>query len=151
MPTEEIAEVYEDHNKILWVLTNDNKVGIFNTTTFKYKEVPLQSWNNGNIYAKKTFLETHDGKLLLYINYSNNLFEFNAASSTFVRSNYIKLPDNWRINNLLQDKATHKFYITTDSVYVIYNPKTRNISYANHNAANEHLITHTDSDTFFIY
>jgi ligand-binding sensor domain-containing protein len=151
LPTDEINHVYVDRTKKLWVLTNDNKVGTFNTTTFRYQEVPVQSLNNGNVYAQKTFLETSDGKLLLYINYTNKLFEFSPAGKAFVPSTYLRIPDKWRFNMVVQDKVNKKFIITTDSGFVVYNPATKNLSYANHNQENEHLIEENAKSQYLNY
>jgi ligand-binding sensor domain-containing protein len=140
LPSDEVNWVYADRKKNLWVLTSDNKVGRFDINTFHYKEVPVKQWNKGNVYVQKTFLETQDGRLLLYINYTTNIFEYNASANAFIPTSIVPVPANRKINCIIQDSITHKYYMTTDSGFVVYNPKTNNLSYAGKNTENEPLI-----------
>jgi ligand-binding sensor domain-containing protein len=151
LPADEVNRIYADRNNNLWVLTNDNRIGLFDVTLFHYKEVPVRQWSKGNVYVKKTFVETNDGRLLLYLNYTPKLFEYSASANAFIPSTAIPVPENRNINYLVQDSLTHKYYITTDSGLVVYNPATNNLSYAGKNTEKEPLIDASASEQFLNY
>src|SRR5688572_16705591 len=56
LPADDITFVYEDGTKNLWVLTADNRAGIFNTSNFTYKEVPIRYAKKPAIYQNKHFI-----------------------------------------------------------------------------------------------
>jgi ligand-binding sensor domain-containing protein/signal transduction histidine kinase len=151
LPWDDIMQVYEDRNKNLWVLTNDNKVGIFNTYTFRYREVPVRQRDRETISVVKRFVETSDGNLLLHFSKSNKLFQFSPAEYAFIPSTEVPFLQNRLVNYLIQDKVTQKFFMATDSGFVVYNPNTKNLSYQNHNTENEPLITHYGTERFVNY
>jgi ligand-binding sensor domain-containing protein len=151
LPADEVNWIYADRKKNLWVLTSDNRIGIFDVNTFHYREVPVRQWNKGNASVKKTLFETNDGRLLLYINYTRKLFEYSASANAFIPSTAVPLPENRNFNFLIQDRLTHKYYITTDSGFVVYNPVSNNLSYAGKNTENEPLIDVCASESFLNY
>ncbi|MEO5995594.1 MAG: two-component regulator propeller domain-containing protein [Chitinophagaceae bacterium] len=61
VPSDNIAEVYGDARNNLWVSTADNKVGIFNTHTFIYKEISIKSDAISTIYTVKRFSKPGPG------------------------------------------------------------------------------------------
>lgn len=128
LPSEEVTQVYKDRKSRLWVATTNNKVGIFNTKTFRYANVPVSHWSQEKVPVTKAFLETTDGRLLLLFKKTRNLYEYNEASNAFVPATVVPLPPGRDVNSILQDKLTQKFILTTDSGLVVYNPKTKILS-----------------------
>lgn len=61
LPSDDIAFIYTDKANHLWVATADNKVGIFNTENFTYKEIAVLAVMNQTLYWPKNFLDA-DGK-----------------------------------------------------------------------------------------
>lgn len=140
LPSDEVTQVYKDKKGRLWVSTN-NKVGIFNTHDFRYTAVPLSRFMQEKVSVDNIFLETTDGRLLLLLKKTRNLYEYSEANRAFVLSNYVPLPEKGAVNSILQDKLTQKFILTTDSGLVVYNPKTKVLSDAKNNRESEPLLS----------
>jgi len=150
LPDDEIGQVYLDRKQNLWVFTVDNKVGLWDTRSFRYTEVPLGQWHSENTYAEKNIVETADGKLLLYIKKWDRVFEYDTLSKKFA-SAYIILPHGWKLNSLVQEKATHKLLMTTDSGFAVFNPATRVLSRQGANLENDSLIVQLGSEKYLNY
>ncbi|HEU4901436.1 MAG TPA: two-component regulator propeller domain-containing protein, partial [Flavisolibacter sp.] len=151
LPSDEVTQVYCDRNKTIWVLTADNRVGIFDTHTFQYREVPLQQWSKEKVSVEKTFIETTDGKLLLHFRKTNKLFQLASSGDAFVPSTAIPFPHNWNINHIIQDWRSQKFFMASDSGLVVYNPKTGNTGYHTTNPEREPLISAFGGERFVNY
>jgi ligand-binding sensor domain-containing protein/signal transduction histidine kinase len=151
LPSDEVTQVYCDHNKTLWVLTADNRVGTFDTHTFHYREVPLRQWSKEKVSIEKTFIETTDGKLLLHFRKTNKLFQLASSGDAFVPSTTIPFPHNWNINFIFQDWRSQKFFMASDSGFVVYNPKTGNTGYQTTNPEKEPLIAAFGGERFVNY
>jgi ligand-binding sensor domain-containing protein/signal transduction histidine kinase len=150
LPYDEVAQVYLDQKRNLWVFTVDNKVGIFDTRTLRYTDVPLPRWQGDNTYADKNIVETTDGRLLLYVKKTAFVFEYDTAARKFA-SVYIDLPHGWKLNSLVQDKVTKKFLMTTDLGFAVYNPATRTLNYEGANPENDPLIVQLGAERYLNY
>ena len=151
LPSDEVKWVYEDRNKRLWVCTGDNKVGLFDEGLFRYKEVPVRTTLQHNMYLPKTLLETAEGQLLLHFNKSDKLFVYQSASNEFVPTDVIPFPKNWTINLIIQDTLSRKFFMASDSGFAVFNPQTKRLSYPGHNAEEEPLLTFYGTERFINY
>jgi ligand-binding sensor domain-containing protein/signal transduction histidine kinase len=151
--SDEVTQVYLDKKNRLWVTTADNRIGIFNTYTFRYKEVPVKGWQRekAKVHLDKSFIETEDGTLLLHMRWTNRLFQYDASVNAFVPSTYIPFPDGWNISCIFYDKATSKYFMASDSGFVVYNPKTKTSSYPSANKENELLISQCGAERFVNY
>lgn len=143
IPSDEVTHVFQDKKSHLWVTTSDNRIGIFNTHTFRYKEIPVKGWQREKekVHIEKNFLETDDGTLLLHLRWRNLLFQFDPASNTFIPSQKIPFPEGWNISYIFHDKLTRKYFLAADSGFVVFNPKTGRSSYLADNRDNELLIS----------
>lgn len=128
LPSDEVTQVFKDSKGRLWVATTNNKVGIFNTKNFTYTNVPVRRWQQEKVAVDKLFVETTDGRLLLLFKKTRNLYEYSETANAFVPSASVPVPENRNVNSILQDKLTQKFIMTTDSGFVVYNPKTNVLS-----------------------
>jgi ligand-binding sensor domain-containing protein len=151
LPSDEINKLYQDRHNNLWVLTSDNRIGIFDTKTFIYKEVPVEKPRTERLYVDKNLVETADGKLLLHFRKTKMLFEFNPAKNVFSPSREVPFPPYWDVNHFFRDPSTNKYFIATDSGLVVYNPKTRNLSHPRANRDNETVIDRCSAERFINY
>ncbi len=139
LPTDHITELYYDKNFNLWVVTADNKTGIFNTRTFVYKEVPVAA-RKKIFYTHVSFLETPDGQLLMQEQYGDT-YRYHAQQQKFILANeVIPFPKGWRRSKMVWDPHIKKYWMSTDQGLALYNPATQQLSYRGHNAEKDPLI-----------
>ena len=119
LPADEVAQVYLDRNKNLWVLTADNKAGIFNKQTFEYREVPIHESSREKLHIEKTFIETANGELLLHFRKTAKLFQYNKKKDAFLPSSLIPFPAGRAVNYIYHDKVSQAFLLSTDSGLVV--------------------------------
>ncbi len=148
LPSDEITQVYFDKKHNLWVATADNKVGIFNTHSFRYTEVPIRQWSREKVHLDKLFIETDDNRLLLLFRKTKKLFQYDTYTHAYIPSTYFPFVNNWSINYILPDKLRQRFIFSTDSGLVVYNPKSRIADYGDHNPEKDPLIEQYKSERF---
>lgn len=151
LPYDEVAQVYLDRKHNLWVLTVDNKVGIFNTRTFRYREVPVRQWRSDNVYVEKYLLETTDGQLLLVVRRSRQLYCLNGQQEVFQPYDGISAPNGWKVNHLAQDAATGRYLMATDSGLVVYDPQTKTYAYKGASGAGDPWVKAWGGERFLNY
>lgn len=151
LPYDEVAHVYLDPQGTLWVITVDNKVGQFDTRTFRYRETPIRNWHSENVYVDKTFLSTADGRLLLFVKKTNKLFEWRPANQDFVPSEAVPIPAGWKVNHMMQDRKSHRFYLATDSGFVAYDGAKKQVAFHRINPFKDPLIAAFGKERFVNY
>ncbi len=134
MPDDNVASVYMDKQDRLWVFTADNKVGIFDTDRFRYREVKMvYPGDRPTIYQPKLMVETKQGKVLLFASGADT-YEFQPDSNKLVVTNeYFKRPANWRRQWVFMDTTSGRQWSACDSGIVMYDPATRHINYYRNN------------------
>lgn len=136
-----IAQVYEDRHKNLWLVSYDNKVGIFNTSDFTYQDYPVHYRRQVQAFMPKSLTENKEGKLILFAGY-DGVYVFDEAKKEFVEDNNLwPVPAGWAYNSAFQDTIRDRVWIACDSGLVLYNPTTKQMSYRGHNVENDPLIT----------
>lgn len=151
LPSDEVTQVYLDKKHNLWVTTANNKVGIFNTQSFRYTEVPIRKWSGEKMNVDKLFIETDDNHLLLLFRKSKKHFQYDTSTHAFVPSTYFPFAANRNINYILYDRWRQRFIASTDSGLVVYNPKTGMAGYSDHNPEKDPLIEQYKSIQFVNY
>ncbi|HZF65090.1 MAG TPA: two-component regulator propeller domain-containing protein, partial [Chitinophagaceae bacterium] len=140
IPFDDVTYIYEDKGKNLWVLTADNRVGIFNTSNFRYKEIPIRKNRQFPVYMNKQFIETPDGRLLLHIR-TDQVYAYHPQTQEFLPDNKtIPFPKNYQVNHIAQDQSSNKYWLATDSGLAVFNSVTGRLSYHGNNSENESII-----------
>lgn len=121
LPSDEIAQVFIDKNKNLWVLTTDNKTGIFDTKTFHYREVPIREASREKLHIEKTLVETPGGELLLHFRKTAKIFRYNPKANAWIPSSLIPFPAGLAVNYIFYDKPSRAYLLATDSGVVVRN------------------------------
>lgn len=148
IPSDEVMQVYLDKKNRFWVLTADNKVGLFDTRRFQYREVAIVQAGQPKVPVEKTFIEGPGGILFLHFRKTNRLFEFDPAKQVFLPSQRIPFPNNRPVNHLVLDATSGKYVLATDSGFAVYNPLTKNLSYGTHNPEWEPLLSKFGAERF---
>lgn len=141
MPDDNVAWVYYDKANRLWVGTFDNRVGIFDTERFTYKEVTME-WGieKPTVYHGKKILETREGKLLLFTP-GYEVFSYMPDSNKLVidRTHFLR-PHKWQRHNAFLDTLTGQEWVACDSGIAMYDPATRHVNYYRDNPDNNKAI-----------
>jgi len=140
IPTNYLRGMFLDASKRIWLLGNNNQVGIFSTERFAFKEYTIQTNNKVRSYIFKHFLNSHDGKLLLYEE-NGSLYRLDEKTEAFIPApDLIPIPKGWPRKRITWDAYENKYWITSDSGLAVFNPATRALSYRGNNAENHPVI-----------
>jgi ligand-binding sensor domain-containing protein len=140
IPSDEIWELHLDKQANLWLLFGNGKVGIFNTTTFTFREVSVKVSSERVRGAEKKLVEDSHGNLMLLFPFLE-LLTYNSKTNTFSSAyNLVQQPPGWTILSMHPDQVTGKIWLGCDSGLAVFNPVTRNINYRSHNPDGEAAI-----------
>lgn len=133
IPNNYILQILIDKKNNLWLLTNDQKVGIFDTKTFLYREVKVKLTDQSFPTHAKKLISDNDGNLFLlymgagFLTWDEKKQEFSAEK------NFIPVPNNWMILDILQQPGTKKYWLGTNTGIAVYDLQTKQLSYWGHN------------------
>lgn len=146
----DVAVLFYDKAHNIWVVTGQNKVGIFNPRAFTLKEIDAKALEK-KFYSPVTILETPDGTLLLH-EFMGRSFRYNEAQNNLVEdSTTIPAPKGWRLSRITWDGAAKRYWMGADSGLALYNPATKQLSYRGHNAEQNPIIEQTKADLNVLY
>jgi ligand-binding sensor domain-containing protein len=138
IPTNHITGLYKDKKNNLWLIGDNNRIGIFNTRKFVFKEVNVPAGNK-KMYIPQRIFELADGEILLHKD--ENIYQFNAAKNVFLPANdFFPLPAKWKSSRICWDAVYKKYWVSCDSGLVQYNPVNKHINYRGHNIDNDPVI-----------
>ncbi len=139
---------YMDRRDHLWLITEDNKVGIFNTSRFTYREVPIRWRDTLKMFRIKQFFEDSRGRLFLNVLF-HNLYIYREKEQDFVPADdSIPRPQNWKLIAIAEEPAGHRIWLACDSGLAVYNVSTHQTSYRGHNAAHDPVIDRLGNELF---
>jgi ligand-binding sensor domain-containing protein len=140
IPDNEVWETRIDKNKNLWLLFANGKAGIFNTRTFKCKEVKIDIANDDVKRSVKKFIIDSKGNVMILVP-KLDLVTYNEKTNSFAaKYNVVKTKPHWIPFDMVEDPATGKFYMTADSGMLVYNSRTKLLNYAFDNKENDPVI-----------
>ena len=152
IPHNTVDDLYEDRNGNLWIVTADDRVGIFNTARFTYEEVPVPNQKKEGLLGIKHIMEDNDGNLFLAIEQQEKPFYlYSPKNKTFLPATINEaLPDKWPFAEFFYDKNTNRFWLTSDSGLIVYDPVRRLSSYRGHNVTNDPVIARLGHERFVV-
>lgn len=147
IPSNHILRLHIDRKNNLWVIGENNEVGIFDTKKFVYKKIAIPI-EKRKFFLPQNFFEMPTGELLL-VKTDGSLLQYTEAESKFTPvPNLIPVPPKWKRNRVAWDPSIKKFWITTDSGLVQYNPATKTLNYRGHNTENDPVIKSFDKKVY---
>jgi ligand-binding sensor domain-containing protein len=150
IPSNNIPVAYADQKNNVWLVGEENQVGYFNTSTFKFQEVPLFPKEQKTLYAPQYYFESLEGKLMLHYK-GGRLYSYNEQVKQFrPAEEIIPFPTNWKIHSIAVDKVEKRYWMCGDSGIIMYNPKTNVLNYRGHNLENNPTIN-ACADVRFTY
>ena len=140
LPENNVVRLYYDRRKNLWVLFGNGMIGIFDTRRFTFTETTVKVNDVNSLKAERKLVEDSDGNLA-YVFHLREVLTYNKKLNEFsAKHNLVAVPANWKLVHFAEDPSTKKYYISTDSGLVIYNRRTRQMSYRGYNSGHEPLI-----------
>lgn len=137
IPNTASYHLYLDPSKNLWITNFENRVGIFDTKKFVFREAKIES--GGKPLFNIWLFQTAKGEWMLRSN--NEVYRYVAATHKFEPSpQTFALPKNWKFEMPLWDEKRKKYWIACDSGLVLFDPATRKLNYRNHNPDNDSII-----------
>jgi ligand-binding sensor domain-containing protein/signal transduction histidine kinase len=132
LPNDNIKQLFIDKKGRLWVICAGNKVGIFNTKTFDFKEVPVRL--PGEIYRVHThFLEDQQGRMSIVFG-KTAMVTYNETKGEFAeRYNLMHWPEAWTPKKIFLDTIRQQYWMSSDSGLIVFNTHTKNFNYRGHN------------------
>jgi ligand-binding sensor domain-containing protein/signal transduction histidine kinase len=131
---------YMDRKQHLWIETEANRIGIFNTGKFTYKEVPIRWKGRLNINSEKSFTEDNHGHLFLVVQH-HGVYVYNEPGAEFVPANgLMPAPAGWLPVSVTTEPKTDRIWIACDSGLALFNPASGHLSYRNHNIDKDPVI-----------
>ena len=140
IPNNSIAQALIDKKNNLWLITADQKVGIFDTRRFIYHEITVKVKNESFLrHGKKLVCDEEGNVFLIFVD--AGLVTLNEKKQEFSDDyNFIPVQDNWMIGDLVQQPGTKKYFIGARKGMIIYNRQTNHLSYRGHNEEKEGFI-----------
>lgn len=136
IPTDYIPSMYQDHKGNLWVVGDNNKVGIFDLKRFVFKEVPVPGENPG-FYIPQNIDELPTGETML-MRIDGTAFRYDEKTRRFVKGDdVLHVPPKWKCAQFVWDSLGKKLWLSCDSGLAQYNPVTGNVNYKGHNIDND--------------
>lgn len=128
IPHNYVQRILFDKQKKLWLMTGDGKVGIFDTKSFTYREVPVQIREEGAKIGERALVQDEAGNL--FILYAHQEFvtlnkERTKFSSEF---NFIPVPEDAKNISFMHQPGTSNYWIGRLDGFLVYNTQTRQLS-----------------------
>src|SRR5947209_10051504 len=139
IPSNFIVYMFLDAAKNLWIISDNERVGIFDTKKFLFREMALPV-EKKKYLVQPAFTQTPEGMILM-VKTDGGLLRYNEKTSSFVdASGFIPFPPKWIRSSVTWYPFIQKYWMSSDSGIVQYDPKTRELNYRGHNPQNDPVI-----------
>ena len=128
IPNNYVQQILMDIKGNLWVLTGDGKCGIFDTRTFKYKPVSIKIDDEIKLRSGRNLYTDEKGNVMLLLHYQEVLTYHPGKNELSSEHNFIPLPKNWHVNDIIHQPGTDKYIISTSDSLLIYDRATKKFS-----------------------
>jgi ligand-binding sensor domain-containing protein len=140
IPSDLVQIVYRDKKQRMWIVSADNSVGIFDTRSFKYIDVPFSPKGKSKVYIEKYFLETAAGEVYLHER-KTAFYKYDERTGKFtIAGDLVPAPKGWLVDQIQYDNSIKKYWAAADSGIVLYDPTTKHLNYRGHNIDNDPAI-----------
>lgn len=139
IPSNFIPYMYEDSKKNLWLVGDNNEVGMFDTRRFVFKPTPIVG-DTQKYYLSQHIAELPTGELML-VRVNGTILRYDPVRNQFVNGrDLLHLPPQWKCTHITWDSVSKKLWMGCDSGLVLYNPATRHTNYKGHNPDKDPVI-----------
>lgn len=149
IPSGPVIQLLIDDHQHLWVLFANSKVGIFNTSTFIFKEAKVTLDDQRKRWAEKRLIPDNKGNLFLLLRGIEFLTLDESKNEFSTAHNFIRLPKGIATADLMPQPGTDKYWISIQGGTIgIFNKKTNHFNYKKSNPDKEAVIEKWDSTHF---
>lgn len=146
IPSNPVWQLLVDKKKNLWVLLADGRIGIFNTSTFRFKEIPalFSKPVTPNTFAKKLLMD-EDGNIF-YLIAGSEVITYNEQRNNFSAiNNFIPFKKEWNVIDFIPEAAASRYWMSIENKgLAVYNRETGKLSYKGNNTENISAIEQHD-------
>ncbi|MEO6611597.1 MAG: two-component regulator propeller domain-containing protein [Chitinophagaceae bacterium] len=138
----QVWQLMPDKKNNLWLLTAEGQAGIFNRTTFTFREMPLRLQSQEALKSGlKQLKEDEFGNIFLLLA-GHEILTWDEKLNEFSHKNAIfQEPGGVRVMDFAQQPGTHKYWMSlAGKGFAVYNQSTGKLSYPGHNTENEPAI-----------
>ncbi len=140
IPANNIASVYCDKKGRIWIVNEDNTVGMMLTDKLKYRQVPVaMPLRPNNMFMPTEYFEDWKGRLFMRV-MSVGVFELDEKEMRFKPTTAIRIPPNWFVIDIVPDFYRECFWIGADSGLARFHPASQQLCYRDHNTIGDELI-----------
>jgi signal transduction histidine kinase/ligand-binding sensor domain-containing protein len=140
LPHNAVIQILFDKKGNMWVLTADGKVGIFDTRSFKYKEMPVRVKDQSFLQRGKKVICDQEGNVM-FLFAGGGLTTWNPNKQEFSADyNFIPGAENLDVYEVVQQPGTRRYWISTPRGTHIYNLATHVASYPGRNIEKEKFL-----------
>lgn len=150
LPSNPIMQLMLDKQKRLWVLLFDGTVGIFNTKSFTFDKVPVETSIPNEATAEIKRLITDEAGNIFLLLQGSELVTLNEKQHQFsYKYNFFKQLPEWGISDFVQQPGTQKYWMGIKGVGIaIFNKATGELSYAGNNVEKEPAVEAFEKNIF---
>lgn len=124
----------------LWVMTTDNKIGIFDTKKFIYREIRMMLKTVPKVFHSKHLFDGPDGLLMASMG-AEGIYAYDEQRMAFYPADsLIPHPKGWVRNLVRAEKGSNRFWMSCDSGIAVYNASNKLLSFRGNNAENDPAI-----------
>ncbi len=140
LPFNSIIQLLYDRRNNLWVITADQKIGIFDTKRFKFHEARVRESDPAWLGRGKRLVEDDQGNLVLLFVYAG-FVTWNEERREFAREyNFIPPPPDPGVVDVIHQPGTAKYWMGTASGMICFDRRSGQFSDTRGNTAHEKLI-----------
>lgn len=141
IPSNNLATLYCDSKGRIWIVDEDNRIGLFDNERFQYQDVQVEMPpKTHNLFHTSIFKEDWNGNIYLLM-IGQGIFRLNEHQQKFVPlSSEITLPHNWTVLYFQPDAHRKVLWLGCDSGLVKLEPSLKRISYPGNNRSKDPLI-----------
>ncbi|KYP14613.1 sensor histidine kinase [Flavihumibacter sp. CACIAM 22H1] len=141
IPSNNLATLFCDKKGRIWIVNEDNRVGIFDGARFTYQEVQVDMPPMPHsLYHTSIFKQDWEGNLYLLM-IGRGVFLYKEKERRFVPiAREFGLPEKWVVLYFQPDSNRKAYWFGCDSGLIKYSPSQKQISYAGHNQSADPVI-----------
>ena len=152
IPSNPVWQLLVDKKKNLWILLADGRVGIFDTRSFTFHEVPARFKKpvSPDTFVKHLIADEYGN--VFYLMGGTEVITWDDISKEFsYKHNFFRQKQEWDIADFVQQPGTSKYWISiVRGGLAVYDRSNGTLSYPGQNIRKEALVdAYADSNTYY--
>ena len=125
IPGNNVSQMVIDKANRMWLHFGSNEVGIFDTKTFRFTQIPVKASNElFPTYQKKLIID-HDGNIFLLVLH-HEILRFDEFQLAFIPDRSFPSAEELVVLDMIQDPFTKKYWMGSGKGLVIFDKAKKN-------------------------